>query len=179
MGRPDKWKAARESQFARKKKRIPWNKPIPGAMSASWKLQLFESDKGLFYNQANWIEEYEYGKDLYYNNYGDDFDEESSESDSSFDSESDIDSDCESDRNSKNNVKLERNVIVSINMLQSPITSATRCKVCHELVRLVEDRKNAVGLACLLKIECLNQKCKQTYNNPTIPITKKVDLFMK
>ena len=35
MGRPDKRKAARDSQFVRKKKRIPWNKPIAGAMSAS------------------------------------------------------------------------------------------------------------------------------------------------
>ena len=113
MGRPDKWKAARDSQFVRKKKWIPWNKPIAGAMSASWKLQLFESDKGSFYNQSNWIEEYEYDKGLYYNNYGDHFDEESHESAS--------DSDCESDRNSKNNVKSERNGIVSINTLQSLI----------------------------------------------------------
>ena len=161
MGRPDKRKAARDSQFVRKKKRIPWNKPIAGAMSASRKLQLFESDKGSFYNQANWIEEYEYDKGLYYNNYGDDFDEESGES----------------DRNSKNNVKSERNVIVSINALQSLITSANRCNSCHEPVRLVEDRKNAVGLACLLKIECVNQKCKQTDNNPTMPMTKKSGSF--
>ena len=121
MGRPDKRKAARDSQFVRKKKRIPWNKPITGAMSASRKLQFFESDKGSFYNQANWIEEYEYDKGLYYNNYGDDFDEESGESDSDFDSESDSDSDCKSDRNSKNNVKSERNVVVSINALQHSV----------------------------------------------------------
>ena len=128
MSRPDKCKAARDSQFVRKKKQIPWNKPITEAMSASRKLQLFESDKGSFYNQANWIEEYEYSKGLYYNNYGDDSDEESGESDSNFDSESDSDSDCESDRNGKNNAKSEKNVILSINMLQSLITSATRCK---------------------------------------------------
>ena len=115
-------------------------------MCVSQKLQFFESDKGLFYNQANWIEEYEYDKGLYYNNYGDDFDEENGESDSNFDSESDSDSDCESDRNSKNNVKSERNVIVPINTLQYLITSVTRCKACHEPVRLVEDRKNTLGL---------------------------------
>ena len=45
-------------------KRIPWNKPTAVAMGASWKLQLFESNKGSFYNQANWIEEYKY-KGLY------------------------------------------------------------------------------------------------------------------
>ena len=77
MGRPDKRKAARDSHFVGKKKRIPWNKPNAGARSASQKLKLFESDKGSFYNQANWIEEYEYNKGLYYNNYGDYFYEES------------------------------------------------------------------------------------------------------
>ena len=86
-------------------------------MGASWKLQLLESDKGSFYNQANWIEECEYGKDLCYNNYGDDFDGESDETDSSLDSENGSDTDCESDRDSKNNIILERNIIISINML--------------------------------------------------------------
>ena len=38
MGRPDKRKAARDSQFVGKKKRIPWNKPIEGTMGASRKL---------------------------------------------------------------------------------------------------------------------------------------------
>ena len=37
--------------------------------------------------------------------------------------------------------------------------------------------KKAVGLACLLKIECVNQKCKQTDNNPTMPTTKKSGSF--
>ena len=109
-------------------------------MSTSRKLQLFDLDKGLFYKQANWIEEYEYDKGLYYNNYGDDFDEESGESDSDFDSESDSDSDCESDRNSKNNVKSERNVNVSINTLQFLITSATR--LCLYVLQLVIDRRS-------------------------------------
>ena len=39
-------------------------------MSTSQKIQLFELGKGSFYNQANCIEEYEYDKGLYYNNYG-------------------------------------------------------------------------------------------------------------
>ena len=29
------------------------------------------------------------------------------------------------------------------------------------MVHLAEDRKKAVGLACLLKIECVNRRCKQ------------------
>ena len=95
------------------------------------------------------------------------------ESDSVLDSEKDSDSDCESDRNSKNDIASERNVIVSINTVQSLITSAPRCDACHEPVRLVEYRKKAVGLACFLKIEFSNQKCKQTDNNPTMPMAKK------
>ena len=65
MGRPDKRKAARDSQFFVKKKRITWNKPIVGAICASRKLQLLESDKGSFYNQANWMKEHEFDKGLY------------------------------------------------------------------------------------------------------------------
>ena len=48
-------------------------------MGPSRKLQLLESNKDLFYNQANCIEEYKYDQGLYYNNYGNDFDEESNE----------------------------------------------------------------------------------------------------
>ena len=54
MGWPDKQKAARDLQFiGKKKKRIPWNRPFLGAVGASWNLQLLESDKGSFCNQAN------------------------------------------------------------------------------------------------------------------------------
>ena len=63
-------------------------------------------------------------------------------------------------------------------MLQSLINSATRCKAYHhEPVQLLQDRKKAVGLACLLKIECSNQKCKQLDNNTTMPVTKRSGSF--
>ena len=128
------------------------------------KLQLLKSNKGSFYNQPNWNEEYEYDKGLYYNHYGDDFDEESGESHRDFHSEKDSDSDCKSDRNNKNNITSEKNITVPTNTLESLIVSATRCKACHELVRLVEDRKKAFGLVCLLKIECSKQRCKLIKN---------------
>ena len=41
-------------------------------------------------------------------------------------------------------------------MLEPLITSKNRCKTCHEPVCLLEDRKKAVGLACLQKRECSN-----------------------
>ena len=59
-----------------------------------------------------------------------------------------------------------------INKLQVLITSATRCKAYHEPVCLAENRKIAVGLICLFKIEFSNQKCKQTDSNPTVPMVK-------
>ena len=59
-----------------------------------------------------------------------------------------------------------------INKLQTLITSATRCKAYHEPVCLAENRKIAVGLICLFKIEFSNQKCKQTDSNPTVPMVK-------
>ena len=56
MGRPDKQKAARDSQFVGKKE-MPSNKSIPGAMGAFRKMQFLESNKGSSYNQANRIQE--------------------------------------------------------------------------------------------------------------------------
>ena len=35
-------------------------------------VNLAESDKGFFYNQKEWLEEYEYGKGMLYSEYGDD-----------------------------------------------------------------------------------------------------------
>ena len=35
------------------------------AICASRKFQLLESDKGSFYNQADWVKEYEFDKGLY------------------------------------------------------------------------------------------------------------------
>ena len=109
-------------------------------MGASRKLQLLESTKIRFIiKRMKFHNQYEYDKGLYYNDYGDNFDKETDESDSDSDSEKGSDSDCKSDRNSKNNIT-ERNITVLINTLQSLLTSATRCKACHKLVRLVEDR---------------------------------------
>ena len=53
------------------KKRKAWNKrtkPFP----SKWKRKLAKSDKGSYYNQGKWINEHEYGKGRYYNEYCDD-----------------------------------------------------------------------------------------------------------
>ena len=53
------------------KKRKAWNKPTK-PFPNKWKRKLAKSDKGSYYNQGKWINEHEYGKGWYYNEYYDD-----------------------------------------------------------------------------------------------------------
>ena len=64
MGRNDKRKY-QNCAFSFKRKRAAWNNSWHTSKSA-------ESDKGSFYNQKEWWEGYEYGKDMFYSEYGDD-----------------------------------------------------------------------------------------------------------
>ena len=41
-------------------------------MTLDTQVNLAENDKGSFYNQKEWLEEYEYGKGMFYSEYGDD-----------------------------------------------------------------------------------------------------------
>ena len=41
-------------------------------MTLDIQVNLAESGKGCFYNQKEWLEEYEYGKDMFYRECGDD-----------------------------------------------------------------------------------------------------------
>ena len=41
-------------------------------MTLDKQVDLAETDKGFFYNQKEWLEEYEYGKGMFYSEYGDD-----------------------------------------------------------------------------------------------------------
>ena len=41
-------------------------------MTLDTQVNLTESDKGSFHNQKDWLEEYEYGKSMFYSEYGDD-----------------------------------------------------------------------------------------------------------
>ena len=41
-------------------------------MTPDTQVNLAENDKGSFYNQKEWLEEYEYGKGMFYGEYGDD-----------------------------------------------------------------------------------------------------------
>ena len=58
--------------FSFKRKRTAWNKKKDKSMTLDTKVNLAESDKGSFYNQKEWLEEYKYGKVMFYSEYGDD-----------------------------------------------------------------------------------------------------------
>ena len=72
MGRNDKCKYQRNCAFSFKRKRTAWNKRKDKTMTLDTQVNLAESDKGSFYNQKEWLEEYEYGKGMFYSEYGDD-----------------------------------------------------------------------------------------------------------
>ena len=58
------------SKFSFKRKRAAWNKKKDKTMTLDTQVNLAESDKVSFYNQKEWLEEYEHRKD--YSQYGDD-----------------------------------------------------------------------------------------------------------
>ena len=72
MGHNDKRKYQRNCAFSVKRKRTAWNKRKAKTMILDTQVNLAESDKGSFYNQKEWLEEYEHGNGMFYSEYGDD-----------------------------------------------------------------------------------------------------------
>ena len=72
MGRNDKCKYQTNCAFSFKRKRTAWNKRKDKTMTLDTQVNLAEKDKGFFYNQKERLEEYEYGKRMFYSEYGDD-----------------------------------------------------------------------------------------------------------
>ena len=70
MGRNHKRKYQRNCAFSFKRKRAAWNKRKDKTMNFDTQVRLAESDKGYFYNQKEWLEEYEYRKGIFYSEYG-------------------------------------------------------------------------------------------------------------
>ena len=54
------------------KERTARNKRKDKTVTLDTQLNLAKSDKVSFYNQKEWLEEYEYGKGMFYSEYGDD-----------------------------------------------------------------------------------------------------------
>ena len=72
MGRNDKRKYQRNCAFSFKRKRAAWNERKDKTMTLDTQVNFAESDKGSFYNQKECLEEYKYGKGMFYSEYGDD-----------------------------------------------------------------------------------------------------------
>ena len=58
--------------FSFKRKKTAWNKRKDKTMTLETQVNLVESDKGSFYNQKEWLEEYKYEKGMFYSEYNDD-----------------------------------------------------------------------------------------------------------
>ena len=72
MGRNDKRKYQRNCAFSFKRKKTAWNKRKDKAMTLETQVNLAESDKGSFYNQKQWLQEYKYGKGMFFSEYDND-----------------------------------------------------------------------------------------------------------
>ena len=72
MGRNEKRKYQKNCAFSVKRKRTAWDKRKAKTMILNTQVNLAESDKGSFYNQKEWLEEYEHGNGMFYSGYGDD-----------------------------------------------------------------------------------------------------------
>ena len=72
MGRNDNRKYQRNCAFSFKRKKTAWNKRKDKAMTLETQVNLAESDKGSFYNQKQWLQEYKYGKGMFFSEYDND-----------------------------------------------------------------------------------------------------------
>ena len=69
MGRNGKCKYQKNCTFSFKRKSTAWNKRKDKSMTLDTRVNLAETDKGSFYNQKEWLDEYEYGKGMFYSEY--------------------------------------------------------------------------------------------------------------
>ena len=65
MGRNDKRKYQINCAFSFKRKRTAWNKRKDKSMTLYSQENLAGSGKSSFYNQKEWLDEYEYGKGMF------------------------------------------------------------------------------------------------------------------
>ena len=157
MGRNGKRKYQRNCAFSFKRKKTAWNKGKYKNMTLD---TLAESDKASFYNQREWLEEYEYGKGMFYSEYFDNKNYTSSEDNNSNWEESSSEDDKSSDSNTEELPVEDKNIVVSLLILRRLICSSVVCKDCHESVSLIEDQQYSAGLARRFKIQCTSTNCQ-------------------
>ena len=141
MGRNENRKYQRNCAFSFKRKRTAWNKRKDISMTFDTQVNLTESDKGFFCNQEEWLEQYQYGKGMFYSEYSDDKNCTSSEDNDREWEESSSEEDESSDSNTEELLVEDKNIVVSVSVLERLICSSTVCNYCHESVSLIEDQK--------------------------------------
>ena len=115
MGRNNKRKYQRNRAFSFKRKRTAWNKSKDKNMTLE---TLVESDKGSFYNQREWLEEYEYGKGFFYSEYDDDKNYTSSEDNDSDWEEISSEDEENTDSTTEELPVKDKNIVVSVSILE-------------------------------------------------------------
>ena len=157
----------KKDSFTGEKKKA-WNRGKRTKMPATVIEGLAATDKGSFYNQQAWLEEYTYGEGLYYKREHSNSSDFFSDVKSSY-GKSDSDSDYFEEPLKKNKeIKIDygntsdvkkpnsrdKNIIIFIDSLTTLIAKFAVCKKCHGQIKVIEDYSNSVGLARTFKIEC-------------------------
>ena len=114
---------------------------------------------------------------MFYSEYGDGKYYTSSEDNDSGWEESSVEDDESSDSNTEELPVEDRNIVVSLSILERLICSSMVCKYCHELACLIEDQQYSAGLARRFKIQCTSTNCQFKNPKPFSDMTRKSGQF--
>ena len=170
----DQRKRISSNPFTGKKKRKAWNKK-PKTFESEKKENLAISDKGSYYNQGQWLEEYENGLyfDLESSEETDFSDDDLSESDytSSDEESSDDNNDNEMFIQSQNKYKVPSStfVIIDPSILQIMITERAQCKFCGGKLEIKEKVTACQSLGRVWTLTCGGNNCCSVKDTPMTP----------
>ena len=114
---------------------------------------------------------------MFYSEYRDDKNYTSSEDNDSDWEESSSEDDESSDSNTEELPVEDKNIVVSVSILERLICSSTVCKYCHESVSLIEDQQHSTGLARRFKIQCTSTSRQLKNPKPFSDMTRKSGQF--
>ena len=114
---------------------------------------------------------------MFYSEYGDGKYYTSSEDNDSGWEESSIEDDESSDSNTEELPVEDKNIVVSVSILERLICSSMVCKYCHESACLIEDQQYSAGLARRFKIQCTSTNCQFKNPKPFSDMTRKSGQF--
>ena len=114
---------------------------------------------------------------MFYSEYGDDKNYTSGEDTDSDWEESSSEDDESSDSNTEELPIEDKNIVVSVSILERLICSSTVCKYRHESVSLIEDQQYSAGLARRFKMHCTSTNCQPKNPKPFSDMTRKSGQF--